>query len=82
LKLDDVLVEIEETLKDHSIPRRIKDGLRDIKDDLAKPEPELALRATSAVYALDELSNDVNIPMHAKTMLWDIISDLEALKKE
>jgi uncharacterized protein (UPF0147 family) len=63
------------------MPKRIKVILSQIKSDLSKDNKDLEVIVTSAIYALDEATNDVNIPMHAKTVIWDIISDLEALKK-
>ncbi|MBU4406319.1 MAG: UPF0147 family protein, partial [Candidatus Altiarchaeota archaeon] len=30
----------------------------------------------------EDVTNDINIPMHAKTALWDLVSDLEAIKHE
>jgi uncharacterized protein (UPF0147 family) len=41
----------------------------------------MSMRITTAIYGIEEVSGDINIPMHAKTQLWDIISDLEALKR-
>ena len=38
------------------------------------------MKVTAAIYGIEEVSNDINIPMQAKTTLWSIISDLEALK--
>jgi len=43
---------------------------------------DVAVRVTSAIYELEEVANDINIPTHAKTALWDLISNLEAIKHE
>ena len=37
---------------------------------------------SSAVYDLDAVSNDINMPAHARTLIWNILSELEALKEE
>ncbi len=76
-----VLGKIDEVLADYSMPKRVKVVLSQIKADLARDNTEKDVIITSAIYALDEITNDVNIPMHAKTVIWDIISELEALKK-
>lgn len=81
MDVKDVIEKIDESLNDYSMPRRIKNALTSIKTELTKEGQDKAVRITSAIYMLDEIANDVNIPMHAKTTLWDIISDLEALKK-
>ncbi|MFC2154295.1 UPF0147 family protein [Candidatus Altiarchaeota archaeon] len=77
---NDVIVKIDETVNNHSMPKRVKASLSKVKEEIVDEKQDLAVRVTSAIYELDEIANDVNIPMHAKTALWDIISDLEALK--
>ena len=76
-----VLTKIDDILSDYSMPKRIKVVLAQIKTDLGKENKDLDVVVTSAIYSLDEITNDVNISMHAKTVIWDVISDLEALKK-
>jgi len=76
-----VLTKIDDILSDYSMPKRINVVLARIKTDLGKENKDLDVVVTSAIYSLDEITNDVNISMHAKTVIWDVISDLEALKK-
>lgn len=76
-----VIGKIDEVLADYSMPKRIKGVLTQVKGDLSRDNKDLDVLITSAIYSLDEITNDVNIPMHAKTVIWDIISELEALKK-
>ena len=79
--MNEVLGEIDEVTADHSIPKRIRDALAKISKDLKEKKQDPAVKLTSAVYEIEEISNDVNIPMHVKTVLWDIISSLEAVKR-
>ena len=79
--VEEVISKIDEVVADYSMPKRIKVALVQIKNDLSKENKHRDVVITSAIYTLDEITNDVNIPMHAKTVIWDIISDLEALKK-
>lgn len=81
MRLDDVLEEIGEAVSDHSIPRRVRESLSQIAEDLKEDGTDSAVKVTSAIYALEDIANDVNIPVHAKTALWDIISHLEGLKE-
>ena len=76
-----VLAKIDEVLVDYSMPRRVKVALTQIRSDLSNEDAQTDVVVTSSIYALDEITNDVNISMHAKTIIWDIISELEALKK-
>jgi len=81
VEVDGILSKIDDTLEDYSMPKRVKASLAQIKADLIKPKKDADVVITSSIYTLDEITNDVNISMHAKTVIWDIISDLEALKK-
>ena len=76
-----VIERIEEVLKEHSMPKRVRNTLEEVKADLGSDGQDSAVQITSAIYALDEVSNDVNIPMHTKTVLWDITGMLEGLKE-
>jgi len=67
-------------LGDPSVPRNVKRAVTDAKQKLMEPD-ELTVRLTSAVYALDEVSNDINIPMHARTLIWNLLSALETAKE-
>ena len=41
---------------------------------------DLGMKVSSVQYLLDEISNDRNLPMHARTIIWNIASDLETIK--
>ncbi|RLI88410.1 MAG: hypothetical protein DRO62_03755 [Candidatus Altiarchaeales archaeon] len=81
MELKGVIAKIDETSEDYSMPGRIRNTLKRVSKELKKDDQDLAVRITTAVYEIDEVINDINIPMHAKTALWDIISDLEAIKE-
>jgi len=65
---------------DNSVPRNVRRGAQAAKDELAKPGVALDVRLASAVYVLDELANDANLPTHGRTAIWSIMSQLESLK--
>lgn len=81
MDLKEVIEKMDESSQDYFMPRRVKIILRKVGEELNREDQDLAVRVTSAVYRIEEVANDINIPMHAKTALWDIISDLEALKE-
>jgi len=64
---------------DNSIPRNIRRGAEEVKQILLKPEDPIDLRVASATSILDELANDPNIPLHGRTLIWNIMSRLEEL---
>lgn len=82
MNLEKVASKIDDLIEDHSMPKRIKAVLEKIGNDLKNEDQDMAIRITSAIYELEDVTNDINIPMHAKTALWNLISDLEAIKHE
>ena len=83
LKMDvtDIISKMNDALKDRSMPRRVRETINRISTELTDGKHDMAIQITSAIYELDAIATDINIPMHAKTILWDLISDLEALRE-
>ncbi len=65
---------------DTSIPRNIRRGASECKDLLIKSEDEIDVRIASSIFKLEVLADDPNIPLHGRTMIWNIISRLESIK--
>ena len=80
MDLNEVVSKINEVCEDQSLHKRVKEALSKVSENLGKTEKDTAIKITSAIYALDELANDVNIPVHEKTVLWDVISHLESIR--
>jgi len=65
--------------EDNSIPRNIRRGAEEIKNALINSPDPLDVRVASATSRLDELANDPNIPLHGRTLIWNIMSRLEEI---
>lgn len=65
--------------EDNSIPRNIRRGADEVKQILLNDSDPIDLRVASATSILDELANDPNIPLHGRTLIWNIMSRLEEL---
>ena len=76
-RIMDSLVALAE---DGSVPRNIRRGAFSAKEELTKLRVSLDLRIASAVYVLDDLANDPNLPTHGRTAIWSIISSLESIQ--
>jgi uncharacterized protein (UPF0147 family) len=79
-RMDQVIEVLDQLAEDTSVPRNIRRGATQAKEILLNPNEALDLRTASAVFILDELANDPNIPLHGRTLIWNIISQLETLK--
>ena len=64
---------------DTSVPKNVRLKIAEAKKRLESND-DFAAKVSIAVYALDEVSNDINMPMHARTLIWNILSELESLK--
>jgi len=75
-----VLDQLEMLSEDTSVPRNIRRGARESKDRLVNPGEDLDVRTASAIFTLEDLANDPNIPPHGRTLIWQILSQLETIK--
>jgi uncharacterized protein (UPF0147 family) len=77
-----VLDILDNLAEDTSVPRNIRKGATDAKSRLMDTKNAMDVRATSAIIILDDLANDPNIPLHGRTLIWNVISQLEVLSAQ
>jgi len=70
---------LDQLAEDTTVPRNIRRGATDAKTNLLKVGA-LDVRVASAITILDDLANDPNIPLHGRTQIWNLISQLETVK--
>jgi uncharacterized protein (UPF0147 family) len=78
-KLEHICDGLSMLSEDNSIPRNIRRGSEEVKRILLNESDPIDLRVASATSKLDELANDPNIPLHGRTLIWNIMSRLEEL---
>lgn len=78
-KIEQVCDGLNMISEDNSIPRNIRRGADEVKQILLNDSDPIDLRVASATSILDELANDPNIPLHGRTLIWNIMSRLEEL---
>ena len=78
-KLNQICDGLNMLSEDNSIPRNIRRGAEEVKQMLLSGQDPIDLRVASATSILDELANDPNIPLHGRTLIWNIMSRLEEL---
>lgn len=67
-------------LGDRSVPRNIKRIAQRSIDELHKEGQTQGVISSNIMYMVDDLSQDPNIPFHARTTIYRIISILENIK--
>lgn len=69
---------------DKSVPKNIRKAASEAYTSITEPreEDDLELRANEAISILDEISQDPNCPMYARTTIWNVLSVLETIKTD
>jgi uncharacterized protein len=78
--LQHIFESLAELADDATVPRNVRRGAQSARTALSKPRVALDVRIASAVYVLDDLANDPNLPTHGRTAIWSIISNLESIQ--
>lgn len=77
------LVHMLETLsEDTSIPKNVRASIAKSKNRLTEKGKDVNTVLTGAIHALEEVVNDINMPMHGRTTVWNLLSELEVLKEK
>jgi uncharacterized protein len=77
-KMGQILEVLDQLAEDTSVPRNIRRGATEAKSKLEQ-NVALDVRVAGAIGKLDDLANDPNIPMHGRTIIYRIITELENL---
>ncbi len=81
-ELKDVCEMMDEIKEDNSIPRNIREGADECREMLLESNDELDVRIASSIFKLEDLADDPNIPLHGRTLIWNVISELESIKEK
>ena len=80
-ELDAVLDTLDRIIHDETVPRNVRKVASEIREKLITTD-ELSLEAASAISVLEDISADPNLPMHVRTMIWNLTSQLERISVE
>ena len=72
--------QIDTLLSDNTVPRNVKTALDEAKKAL-EGDDEYAVKVSTSTYKIDGVSNDINMPPFARTLVWNILSLLESVKE-
>jgi len=77
--IDNCVLMLQHIMEDITIPRNIRRVADETRQLLTNDNKELGLRAAEAISKIDEISNDPNMPVHARTRIWELVSRLETI---
>jgi len=69
---------LDRIINDDSVPRNIRRSADNIKNVLSSEKDPVSTRAAQVISKLDDMSNDPNVPLHTRTMIWNLSSRLES----
>ena len=78
MSINEISEMLETLITDTSIPKNIRRALTDAKARLDSAE-EKNVKVSAAIYLIEGISEDVNMPAHTRTQIWAIMSALESL---
>lgn len=81
VKMNQILEVLDQLSEDTSVPRNIRRGATEAKARLESPTEPMDVKIAGAIGKLDDLANDPNIPMHGRTVIYRIITELENVLK-
>ncbi|MBN1194462.1 MAG: UPF0147 family protein [Methanomicrobiaceae archaeon] len=70
---------LRQIMEDSTIPRNIRRVADETRGILMNNSMGIGLRAATAISKIDEISNDPNMPVHARTRIWELVSQLETV---
>jgi len=77
--VEETLEIVEEILDDRAVPRNIRTK---VEEAMKKIKVNTVTSLSEAVYLLDDISKDVNMPEHTRTDIWHVISLVEEAKEK
>ncbi len=78
-KKEDVISLLDAIINDRGVPKNVKSSVDEALVILRNPKAN-NVKFAETVSILDEVTNDPNLSVYTRTVLWDAVSKLEALK--
>ncbi|MBS3062154.1 MAG: UPF0147 family protein [Candidatus Diapherotrites archaeon] len=75
---------MEGIVGDSTVPRNIRSVLSDAIHKISSQaeSDEIGVAIGTAIYLMEDISSDINMPSHTRTEIWTIISQLESIKEK
>ncbi len=78
--IEEVVYLLNMVAEDSSVPRNIRRAANNALMVIQEQSDSPAVRAANAMGLLDEVSQDPNCPLHARTRIYQILSLLETIR--
>ncbi len=78
MDIKDISDMVDTLVNDTTIPKNIRKALSEAKGRLDSSDDK-GVKVSAAIYLIESISDDINMPAHARTQIWAIMSALESL---
>jgi hypothetical protein len=79
-EIQDIKDLIDMLLGDVMIPKNVKNILQNI-GGIVEKESKNTVKLSEAIYGLQDISEDPNLPLNAKSDVWQLLNKLEKVKE-
>ena len=79
--LKEAIDTLDQITANSSAPRTIKKSITDLVTELKSTEYSMSVRAANAISALDDITQDPNMPSYVRVTLWQAVSKLEGIRE-
>ena len=79
--LNNALSTMNQIATNPSTPKNIRKNISDLIEELKSDEYSISVRAANTISALDDVTQDPNMPSYVRTSLWQAVSTLESIRE-
>ena len=79
--LNNSMTTLNQIATNPSTPKNIRKNIADIVEELKSDEYSISVRAANTISALDDVTQDPNMPSYVRTSLWQAVSTLESIRE-
>ena len=76
--MNTLILMINELLEDKSVPKNVRAKMEKVRSNLEDKKQENDVKIGMSINIMDDISNDPNLPMYARTKIWNIVSIMES----
>jgi len=78
-EISEIIDLLNELQQDNTVPRNVKNKLSTMRTELEAKEGDLSLKVNKILSDVEDIANDINLPMFVRTQIWNLTSMLESL---
>jgi uncharacterized protein len=80
VEFEPVIKILDEVVNDRTVPKNIR-GAAESSKNILNSNDAMELKISTVIHTLDEIINDPNMPMYARTKIWNVVSMLEQVRR-